>query len=80
MAASGIQRRVAVDVTRQSIIPEAVGGMTDSEIEEQIELCRQTASATEPESAESSVAQGNLCVLEAEQRLRTGEPTAISRN
>jgi hypothetical protein len=73
MAASSIQRRVAVDVTRQSIIPEAVGGMTDSEIEEQIELCRQTASAAEPENAESSVAQGNLCVLEAEQRSRTGE-------
>jgi hypothetical protein len=73
MAAPCVQRRVAVDVTRQSITPQAVSGMTDSEIEEQGELCRQTASAAEPQSAELSVAQCNLGVLEAEQRSRAGE-------
>jgi len=73
MAAPRIQRRVTVDVTRQSVTTEAVSGMTDTEIEEQIALCRQTISVAEPESAELSVAQGNLYTLEAEQLSRLSE-------
>jgi len=73
-----IQRKVAVDVLRDSVTPAIAAEMTDQELQDQITLLKEQLPTFTANSPEFLGAKENLMILEEEVRRRSG-PQKVTR-